>query len=134
MITVSGGSKGQRNYTFDLATFVCRKYNVFPDIDIAISRTDRGSLGGIIQADDSEYEIDIQRNLPLRDFCITLAHELIHMTQYEQGTLTQTNEKGIPYWDKPSEIAAHQQETVLFEEWINVNNLNKLKWTQSNVT
>ena len=134
MITVSGGSKGQRNYTFDLAPFVCRKYNVFPDIDIAISRTDRGSLGGIIQADDSERDIDIQRNLPLRDFCITLAHELIHMTQYEQGTLTQTNEKGIPYWDKPSEIAAHQQETVLFEEWINVNNLNKLKWTQSNVT
>jgi hypothetical protein len=83
-----------------------------------------------VQVDNGEYEIDIKRSLRLRDLLTTLAHEIVHVKQYELGQLAQNSESHIEYWDRPSEIEAHGRETGLFIRWAEENNLASKKWTQ----
>jgi len=131
MIYVQGGTKAQKMYAYSIAEFVCNKFNINPDIEISFRRlTNDRSLGGCIQVDNGEYEIDIKRSLRLRDMLTTLAHELVHVKQYELGQLKQESENEFDYWDKPSEIEAHGRETGLFVTWAEQNKLAHKKWTQ----
>ena len=66
----------------------------------------------------------------MRDLLTTIAHEIVHVKQYELGELTQNNESDIEYWDRPSEIEAHGRETGLFIKWAEANKLASRKWTQ----
>lgn len=131
MIYVQGGTKSQRKYAYSMADFVCNKFNINPDIEISFCRlTNDRSLGGCVQLDDHEYEIDIKRSLRMRDMLTTLAHELVHVKQYELGQLDHDAESQYDYWDKPSEIEAHGRETGLFITWAEQNNIAHKKWTQ----
>ena len=131
MIYVQGGTKAHKMYAYSMAEFVCNKFNINPDIEISFRRlTNERSLGGCIRVDANEYEIDIKRSLRMRDMLVTLAHELVHVKQYELGQLTQDNEDDYDYWDKPSEIEAHGRETGLFVRWAEQNKLADKKWTQ----
>ena len=131
MIYVQGGTKAQKMYAYSMVEFVCNKFNINPDIEISFRRlTNDRSLGGCIQVDNGEYEIDVKRSLRLRDMLTTLAHELVHVKQYELGQLKQESENEFDYWDKPSEIEAHGRETGLFLTWAEQNNLANKKWTQ----
>ena len=80
--------------------------------------------------EEGEYMIDLDKSLKLRDMLTTLAHELVHVKQYECGELTQNSEDNIPYWDKPSEIEAYGREVGLFITWVEENNLGNKAWTQ----
>jgi hypothetical protein len=129
MIYVQGGTKAQRMYAYSMAEFVCNKFNIDPDVEISFRRlTNDRSIGGCVQIDNHEYEIDIKRSLRLRDMLTTLAHELVHVKQYELGQYK--NEEEFGYWDKPSEIEAHGRETGLFITWAEQNKLAHKKWTQ----
>jgi hypothetical protein len=131
MIIINGGTNNQRRYAYSMCEFVCNKFNINPDIEISFRRlTNDRSLGGCIDLGDNEYEIDIKRSLRMRDMLVTLAHELVHVKQYELGQLTQDNEADFDYWDKPSEIEAHGRETGLFVRWAEQNKLADKKWTQ----
>ena len=131
MIYVQGGTQQQRKYAYSMAEYVCDKFNINPDIEISFRRlTNDRSLGGCISLDDNEYEIDIKRSLRMRDMLTTLAHELVHVKQYELGQLNHDDEADYDYWDKPSEIEAHGRETGLFVTWAEQNNLAHKKWTQ----
>ncbi len=88
------------------------------------------NFGYCTELEAGEYEIDLKRSLKLRELLCTLAHELVHVKQYELGTLTQTNEEGMDYWDKPSEIEATGREPGLFIRWAEKNELSHLAWTQ----
>ena len=132
MITVVGGTQAQRNYAYSMIEFVCNKFSIYPDIEVSFRRLDNcTSLGGCVYLGDNEYEIDIKRSLRMRDMLTTLAHELVHVKQYELGELTQDNEAKYDYWDRPSEIEAHGRETGLFVRWAEENNLAHKKWTQT---
>lgn len=132
MIYVQGGTKAQRKYAYSMADYVCNKFNINPDIEISFRRlTNDRSLGGCVQVDNHEYEIDIKRSLRLRDLLTTLAHELVHVKQYELGQLNHNEEEEFDYWDKPSEIEAHGRETGLFITWAEQNKLAHKKWTQA---
>lgn len=131
MIYVQGGTKAQKMYAYSMAEFVCNKFNINPDIEISFRRlTNDRSLGGCIQVDNGEYEIDLKRSLRMRDMLTTLAHELVHVKQYELGQLNHDAESQYDYWDKPSEIEAHGRETGLFITWAEQNNLAHKKWTR----
>ena len=131
MIYVQGGSKAQRKYAYSIAEFVCNKFNINPDIEIYFRRlTNDRCLGGCVRVDAHEYEIDIKRSLRLRDLLTTLAHELVHVKQYELGQLNHQAEEEFDYWDKPSEIEAHGRETGLFVTWAEQYKHASKKWTQ----
>lgn len=130
MIYVQGGTKAQKMYAYSMAEFVCNKFDINPDIEISFRRlTNDRSLGGCVCVDKGEYEIDIKRSLRLRDLLTTLAHEMVHVKQYELGQYK--NEDEFDYWDKPSEIEAHGRETGLFITWAEQNKLAHKKWTQA---
>ena len=130
MIYVQGGTKAQKMYAYSMAEFVCNKCDINPDIEISFRRlTNDRSLGGCVCVDKGEYEIDIKRSLRLRDMLTTLAHEMVHVKQYELRQYK--NEDEFDYWDKPSEIEAHGRETGLFVTWAEQNKLAHKKWTQA---
>jgi len=130
-ITVYGGTANQRRYAHSMAIFVCEKFGISPSIEISFRRmTNDPNYGYACQLEGNEYEIDVKRTLDMRTMLTTLAHELIHVKQYQQGELTQDNEQGIDYWDRPSEIEAHGRETGLFIRWCEQERLGHLKWTR----
>ena len=132
MIYVQGGTKAQKMYAYSMAEFVCNKFNINPDIEISFRRlTNDRSVGGCIRVDNHEYEIDIKRSLRLRDLLTTLAHELVHVKQYEFGEIDHEAERDIDYFDRWSEVDAHGRETGLFIRWAEQNNLAHKKWTQA---
>ena len=131
MITVNGGSRNQRKYAYSMAEFVCQKFNISPSIEINFRRMSKdANYGYCCNLDDGEYEIDIKRTLRLRDMLTTLAHELVHVKQYENDELDHKAEEDIEYWDRPSEIEAHGRETGLFIRWCETNRLSHHKWTR----
>jgi hypothetical protein len=131
MIVINGGTRTQRKYAVSLALYVLDKFEVNPEVEINFRRmTDDPNFGYCTELEDGEYEIDLKRSLKLRELLCTLAHELVHVKQYELGTLTQTNEEGMDYWDKPSEIEATGREPGLFIRWAEKEELSHLAWTQ----
>ena len=131
MITVNGGSRNQRKYAESLAVYVCNKFNINPTIEINFRRMSKdANYGYCCNLDDGEYEIDIKRTLRLRDMLTTLAHELVHVKQYENNELDHKAEENTEYWDRPSEIEAHGRETGLFIRWAETNRLSHHKWTR----
>lgn len=128
MITVNGGTKNQRKYAESMAMFVCRKFNINPEIEINFRRMSKDeNYGYCCHLEDEEFEIEIKRTLRLRDLLITLAHELVHVKQYIKGEIVNDD---TDYWDRPHEIEAHGRETGLFIRWVEQNNLANKKWTQ----
>lgn len=132
MITVTGGKQYQRDYVTSIAEYVCEKFGIEPMVEINL-REMRGdsNYGYCCDLEDGEYEIEVKRGLPLRTLLTTVAHEMVHVKQYETGQLTQTNEINIDYWDRPSEIEAHGRETGLFIRWAEDSGLAHRKWTQT---
>jgi len=131
-ITINGGTANQRKYAYSMVQFVCEKFGIMPNIEISFKRmTNDLNYGYACQLEGNDYEIDVKRTLDMRTMLTTLAHELIHVKQYARGELTQDNEAGIDYWDRPSEIEAHGRETGLFIRWCEKEQLGHLKWTQT---
>jgi len=131
MLYIYGGSERQQQLAQSMAMFMCKKYNIFPTIEINFKRlSQEASVGGCVECDDNEYEIDIKRSLKQRPMLVTLAHELMHVKQYELGELTQNSQSHLPYWDRPCEKEAHGAEDALFDEWARLNNFSEKKWAQ----
>jgi len=128
-IVIDGGSRSQQKHIMSMVMFFKKKFKIDPYIEIYF-RGDSHSLGGCIEIDDGEYQIDLRRSMRLKDMLMTLAHELVHVKQYEYGELTQDSEDNISYWDKPSEIEAYGRELGLFITWVEENNLGNKVWTQ----
>lgn len=132
MITVTGGKQYQRDYVLSIAEYVCEKFDINPTVEISLrAMTNDPNYGYACHLEDSEYEVDVKRSLSLRTLLTTVAHEMVHVKQYELGTLTQTNETDMDYWDRPSEIEAHGRETGLFIRWAEWACVAHKKWTQT---
>ena len=128
-IIIDGGTESQQKYAISMIMFFKEKFDIDPYIEVCF-RGQRHSLGGCIQMEEGEYRIDLDRSARLKTMLTTLAHDLVHVKQYECGELTQNSEDNIPYWDKPSEIEAYGREVGLFITWVEENNLGNKAWTQ----
>lgn len=89
--------------------------------------TNDSNYGYACHLEDNEYEVDIKRSLPMREMLTTLAHELVHVKQYECGEMPDSIYEG-DYWDRPHEIEAHGRELGLFIRWCEENGLANKKW------
>ena len=74
MIFVNGGSRKQRDVAYDVASFcynelIPRIRKCYIEINI---RKMSGYEGTCIDGDEREYFIDVNREQPLVDFCVTL--------------------------------------------------------------
>ena len=76
-----------------------------------------------------KFMIELQSNMPRDLYITTLFHELIHLKQWVEGSLSFRagkvlyNKEPISQWDyddQPHEIEAHSKEKELFEIYCNV--------------
>jgi hypothetical protein len=75
-----------------------------------------------------EFDIEIEKDRPIDELLVTLAHEMVHLKQFATRELTsshvpahisrwqgrEVNENLVNYWDLPWEIEAHGRERGLF--------------------
>jgi hypothetical protein len=96
-IRVKGGSKLQHEIVRNLSQFVKEKYfdnhkNVSIEFTIKkhLGRDDGcdGLCFPLSNTKPREFEVDIDKDLPLMHFIKTVIHELIHVKQYVTGQLS----------------------------------------------
>ena len=127
MISVKGGNFFQRDVAYNVASFC---YNeLIPrirrcDIEINIKRM-KGYEGTCIDTDDREYEIEVNKNQSLEDFCVTICHEMVHIKQYVRKELFsdvifyKTREE---YLNLPWEVEAYEKQEILYKKWLSTQN------------
>ena len=145
MIEVTGGKANQRKYVESMVNFCITK--LMPrmrslEITIKLS-SPKGAMGYCLELDNNrQFEIEVDRSLPMRKLLETVAHEMVHVKQYARRELHPAtdkwmgktyNPKKVSYWDLPWEIEAHGREVGLFVRWCEKNNLGTKKWTQIQV-
>lgn len=140
-INITGGKEYQRKYVESITTFVVQK--LMPrmrNLEFNIKLTTlKDACGYCLATDDAdsnrprEFDIEINKNQPLRTLLETVAHELVHAKQFARGELYQSSvtakhrwqgewvEKNPDYWDLPWEIEAHGREVGLFVRWAEQN-------------
>lgn len=83
------------------------------DVYINISATTKkGVCGDVLYEDDNEFSIRLSRSLSLSDLITTVLHELVHVKQFLECMVMDTES---PYEERWQEIEAHAMEKQLRE-------------------
>jgi hypothetical protein len=139
-INTIGGKDYQRKYVQSIADFsIATLMPRMRSLDITIKLTSLNGVMGFCQelGTNREFELEIDRKLPLRKLLETVAHEMVHVKQYARRELgpgprwcgkTYSPEK-VSYWDLPWEIEAHGRELGLFVRWCELHT-HRADWTQ----
>jgi len=155
VVTVTGGKKAQQEYVKSVVEF-CQK-KLMPrmtniDIDVRLRHFSKNeeNCGYCLAVDGPrldrprEFEIEVHAGMRLRRLLETICHEMVHVKQYAQSELYESErqqkhrwqgkwlDKDPEYYFCPWEIEAHGLETGLFVMWAEENELGKKKWTKDN--
>ena len=89
-----------------------------PDISIDVEFVSTAG-GGCVDMEDGEFLIEINSRMREISIIKTVLHEMIHVKQYAEGRLTQTEWMGrphpdLPYRELPWEIEAYAREQELY--------------------
>ena len=89
-----------------------------PDISIDVEFVSTAG-GGCVDMEDGEFLIEINSRMREVSIIKTVLHEMIHVKQYAEGRLTQTEWMGrphpdLPYRELPWEIEAYAREQELY--------------------
>ena len=78
----------------------------------------QGVCGDCMFEDDNEFTLRLNRSLSLSDLILTVLHELVHVKQYLEFMIMDTESA---YEERWQEIEAHAMEKQLKEEWDGLN-------------
>ena len=110
----SNFSKVKEDLICDVIAFGSRK--LFPhedDVYINISATTKkGVCGDVLYEDDNEFSLRLSRSLSLSDLVTTVLHELVHVKQFLECMVMDTES---PYEERWQEVEAHAMEKQLRE-------------------
>lgn len=122
MIFVEGGTRKQRQLTYDLVQFAwmslmpkIRKCEVNVKIKKVIIYE-----GTCLDTDTRVYEIEVDKRLKGDDFITTIFHEMVHVKQYVRKELfSECNfyADRDEYLKLPWEIEAYKLQEVLLTKW-----------------
>lgn len=152
-INITGGKSYQKQRIVSVIEFCQNK--LMPkmkdlEIDVKLRKFDpkEDACGFCLAVDGPrpdrprEFEIELDSSMKLRRLLETVCHEMVHVKQYAQGELYESDRqnkhrwqgewlnKDPDYWDRPWEIEAHGRELGLFLRWREAEGLNKKKWTK----
>ena len=149
MIKIKGGTAKQKAHVGSLVEF-CRG-KLMPrmhGLEITVRLTKCEDHGYCMAESEDRadrprtFEIEINKDLKLRDLLQTVAHEMVHVKQYARGELYESTRKGkwrwqgkwmsnnVDYYDEPWEIEAHGREYGLFRRWAEATGHSNKKWAQ----
>ena len=110
----SNFSKVKQDLICDVIAFGSKK--LFPhedDVYINISATTKkGVCGDVLYEDDNEFSLRLSRSLSLSDLITTVLHELVHVKQFLECMVMDTES---PYDERWQEVEAHTMEKQLRE-------------------
>ena len=130
-VTVEGGNKTQRDLANDVIHFMIkylmpRLRNI--EIEVKLSKMKGDAVGYCLMLDTNrEFEIEVSKDLSIKDFVLTLCHEMVHVKQYVRkemdcvGTRWKKHEvpAGTNYMDLPWEKEAYAKQAKLAKAyWI----------------
>tara|TARA_Y100000022_G_C13184291_1_gene344984 strand:+ start:356 stop:760 length:405 start_codon:yes stop_codon:yes gene_type:complete len=123
MIFVDGGSRKQRELTFDIASFAWMK--LMPRIRKCTVNFKLKKLkvyhGTCLDIGDREFDIEVEKRLSLGDdFITTIFHEMTHVKQLVyREFFTECNfyESREEYLNLPWEVEAYAKQEELLEQW-----------------
>jgi hypothetical protein len=133
LIEVTGGNKYQRELAEKTVAFCIKE--LLPrfrtlDITIKLRKLPEGNYGYCMMGDNNrEFELEINRDLPLKDFITTLTHEMVHVKQYARKEMDANTMRwkkgrvaqGTDYMDLPWEKEAYRLEDKLALKLWNAN-------------
>ena len=123
VIFVEGGSRRQREFTYDIASFAWMK--LMPRIRKCIVNIKLRKLkvyhGTCLDVGDREFDIEVEKRLSLGDnFITTIFHEMTHVKQlvYKEF-FTECNfyESRDEYLNLPWEVEAYNKQEELLKQW-----------------
>lgn len=128
-VLILGGSKIKRELAHSVLQWYIKKYltrykNL--DITVQIKRLADDYQGLCFRVDKKEFVLDISISLSLKDTCIALLHECVHMKQNLKNELKYTgfsvlwkgvDHKDTDYYSQPWEVEAIKLEEVLFKAY-----------------
>ncbi len=123
MIFVDGGSRKQRELTYDIASFAWMK--LMPRIRKCTVNFKLKKLkvyhGTCLDIGDREFDIEVEKRLSLGDdFITTIFHEMTHVKQLVyREFFTECNfyESREEYLNLPWEVEAYAKQEELLEQW-----------------
>ena len=123
VIFVEGGSRRQREFTYDIASFAWMK--LMPRIrkctvNIKLRKL-KVNHGTCLDVGDREFDIEVEKRLSLGDdFITTIFHEMTHVKQlvYKEF-FTECNfyESRDEYLNLPWEVEAYKKQEELLKQW-----------------
>ena len=122
MIFVEGGTRKQRQLTYDLVQFAWK--TLMPrirkcEVNVKIKKV-VAYEGTCLDTDNRVYEIEVDKKLKGDDFITTIFHEMVHVKQYVRKELfSECNfyADRDEYLKLPWEIEAYKLQEVLLTKW-----------------
>lgn len=151
-LNITGGTKKERALVESLAVFsgyylmtdaTADKLEIDIELISNLYKTD-GNLADVVYEDSNhrpkEFTIRVDKSYSLRRMLESIAHEMVHVSQFATGRWVELETKKttrfdgkeytkLPnYWDRPWEIEAHGREVGLFLQWVEKEGLQKKPW------
>jgi len=130
-VEVTGGTKTQRLLTEQIVRHCQQELfprikNVFVEVQLKKDLHDREGHYGVMDEDDDRwYVLELDSSQCIKDFVVTLCHEMVHVKQYARRELIQRHDhyrwrktrmsKDVAYFDRPWEKEAYELENKLAE-------------------
>ena len=104
MIEISGSGKNKRALVNEAATFFIKE--LMPrmrtlDINVVFKRIPKkeNTVGTcLMQENNRDFEIEIEKKLSFDEMVKTLCHEMVHVKQYARNEMTDNAFKGVYRW------------------------------------
>ena len=127
-IEVNGGNKFQRKIAEKVVQFCIKE--MMPrvrtlEIEVKICKFKSDCVGFCMMGDTNrEIEIEVSKDLTLKDFVTTVAHEMVHAKQYYRKEMDdfgtrwkkKTIKEGTDYYDLPWEKEAYRLQDKLAQK------------------
>jgi hypothetical protein len=124
-IEVTGGNKFQREIAekvvYEMISALMPRVHTL-DINIEIKKFTGDTVGWCLMGDThKEFEIEVSKDLSLKDFVTTICHEMVHVKQYYRkemdGESMRWKKKVLPentnYYELPWEKEAYRMQDKL---------------------
>jgi hypothetical protein len=103
IVGIVGGNKTQREIAENVIYYMITKLmprlrNI--EIEVQLKKMNEDTaVGYCMMGDDKrQYEIEVSKDLSIKDFVMTLCHEMVHVKQYVRGEMDDWNGMGVARW------------------------------------
>ena len=104
IVEVIGGNKTQRKIAENVVFYMIKKLmprlrNI--EIEVQLKKMNEENAVGYCMMQDNrrEYEIEVSKDLSIKDFVMTLCHEMVHVKQYVRNEMDDWMEDGDDQMD-----------------------------------